>query len=167
MLPDPPIYMNGHLSDMRTFGSGLGQLSPLLNMGSSIAGIMGHNQLANALGSVNSLMGSIGNVFPKTNSIASGPFALGGGFTGGSQGYGYNQSMPFGLGAPLSSPFTSQGSGWNTPGYLFGLPQGGGFGSPPYTPIGTQSPGFGGLLSSLFPFQGSIPGYGTGMPGFL
>jgi hypothetical protein len=150
-------YEHGYGYDARTYG--VGNLSPLLGMGSQIAGFMGHSNLAKMLGQANGLMGNVSKYFPNgLGALQSGGF--GGGFPGGFGGsLNPGQQMGFGgQGLPFGRPpFSGFGMPFGMPGTGSGL---GGF-SQPYP--GFQGGGFGHLLPSMF----GSPGYGGSMPGYF
>jgi len=148
------------MGDYVTRAYGLGNLTPLLGMGSTLAGYMGHTNLAKMLGTANGLLGKLPSAFPG---ISGSPASSGGfgGFGGGLFGAPYYPGLPQGFGSP-GWPYHGM-SGYGMPHF----PQGSvftGAGSP-YS--GPQSYGLGGFMPSLFGSQGGFPGGAGSMPGFF
>jgi len=137
---EPTVYPG---YESRVYGLGnLGNLAPLLGMGSNLANSMGHKQLANVIGSFGGLMNQFKPLFP--NNPAS---------TGSAQ----SMPFPFGFGQ-IGFPF----SGFQNSGSLSFNPMGPGLTgfAPPFT--GPQGSGLASFMPTLFGAPGT-----AGIPGFF
>lgn len=147
---------NDYDYDLRTYG--IGNLSPLLGMGSTLANMMGHGNISKMLTQANGLMGQFNSIFPKNIGTQTGFPGLGGGGLFGVPNFNGQQPGFGGSGFPFMPP-QSTGFGSGAPFY----PQGYG-----YQPsLGTQGGGFGHFMSSFLGFPGMAPGFGGGMPGYF
>ncbi|GGH77731.1 hypothetical protein JOD43_001455 [Pullulanibacillus pueri] len=158
-----PMYsrLSGHypthdqaypITDTRMYGWNLGQLTPLLGMGSSLAHSMGYGNLGKMLGTANQFMGNLPSMLP--------------------QGWGTSMNTPNPLNpltwgnmsptVPQAGWGNSSGFGWLSPLFNGTIPSTGYNGGPLQNtgtpPFGTQ-PFF---PQGPAPTQGNWPGYGYG-----